>query len=216
MGARRARSRRQRIARWSRRAFALGLTALAASLAPAAAGPRDRTLEALVSVDGVLGSASWDNRAVKALVKFARCRHRIVVRRAPALAGQPVVCLVGSDAFLSILPGGALGTTVVFSGAFDARGKLRLVADLRSIGCGSVTETLSLNRSFDCYATDVDAYDPAATCGAAGMLWVAPDPAAAPDALVGVCQALSPGTGERMPPPAAPLLAADGVFLPGS
>ncbi len=197
---------------WLAAALLLG----AAFASSTAAGRRDRTLESLVSVEGVLGSPSWDNREVRALAKFGRCGHRIVVRRAPALALQPIVCLVGSDAFLSILPGGAFGTTVVFAGAFDSRGKLRLRADLRSIGCGAVTETLSLNRSFSCYATDVGSYDPASACGAAGMLWVAPDPSAPADALVGICQALSPGTGERLPPPAAPLVAADGLFLPGS
>ena len=193
-------------------------TAVAIAIAPAAwAGPKDKTSETLINPDAIAGSADWDNTAIATKVKSGKCKLQIQAKGATSLLNTPVICISEADVKATALGGGAdfYGNSVVFAGAVSDKGKLKIKANLGSIGCGLLSTAINVNGSTKCYKEDIANYDAATECTNAGMLWVAPNLVDfKADGLVGLCQGLVAGSADRIIPPAAPLLAEQGSYQP--
>jgi hypothetical protein len=178
---------------------------------PALAGPKDKTTETLVNPSSIAGGGGWDNTLIATKVKSGKCKIQIQAKDALALAGQDIICLAEANVRIGSLGGNRFGNSVVLAGTVDANGKLKIKAKLGAIGCGSQSEALALDGSMTCYAESLGNYDAEANCP---YLWIPPDLVNfKPDGLVGLCQGLADG--QRITPPAQPILAEQGSYQPG-
>ena len=195
---------------------------LAVSVAAAGfaiAGPKDKISEALVNPDALLGNASWNNATVASKVKSVKCKIQIGAK-APSssdLADGKVICISDADTLLDATAD-TTGNSLVMAGE-AVGGKLKLKGDTRSIGCGSLSAATVINALTTCYQEDIANYDAATECANAGMVWIPPNilPLTGgynPGAVVGACQGTVANGGERIPAPAAPVLAITGSHQP--
>jgi hypothetical protein len=177
---------------------------------PAFAGPKDKSQETLVNPDSIAGGGGWDNKVIATKVKSGKCKLQIQAKDATGLANTDVICLAEADVRIGIFPPGLYGNSIVLAGTIDANGKLKIKANLAAVGCGGLSEALALNGSMTCYAETLANYDGDANCP---FGWIAPDLVNFnADSLVGLCQ--GGAEGDRITPPAQPILAEQGSYQP--
>ena len=184
------------------------------------AGPKDKTSETLVNPESIAGNAAWSNLTVATKVKSNKCKTVLSAKTKVLgdLVEGPIVCMLEADVRAALLGAGFYGNSVVIAGE-SLGGKLVIKADLRSIGCGTQSEAMSINGTSRCYQVDPVAYDWAGTCSGAGMLPLPPNVLPGtegfnPGGVLGICQGAAAGAGQRIPAPAVPLLAEQGQYTP--
>ena len=184
-----------------------------ATATTAHAGPRDKLQASLINTDAIHGSASWDNRTVKATVTAKRCAVDVVIAKATTLAGLDLVCIWGNDAInVGNLPG---GFSTLLAGTVSEKGKLKLRSDSTRFGCGLFGDLIGFNQSMECYQTTIGTepgeYDWETACESAGMTPFPVFGEEDSDSIAGVCGGAE---GQRIPPPAVAELARMGAYLP--
>ena len=193
--------------------------------APVWAGPKDKTSETLINPDSIMGSSDWNNTTVATKVKSGKCKIKIQAKDATGVAGADLTCIAEADVRATSLGGGTdtYGNSVILSGAAESDGKIKISANLGAIGCGIQSEAISMNGTLKCYkiktGTGVGEYDWKTQCAGAGMLPLDPNTVPGTEdvkggAVVGLCQGLTANGGQRIPPPAVPVLAEQGSYQP--
>jgi hypothetical protein len=203
-------------------AWVLAVTVAASGAA--FAGPKDKIGEALVNPSSLNGDANpgnrWDNRTVAGKVKSNKCKYQVSAKANPTtdLVSGPVICFAEADVYASSLPPGLYGNSVVMAGTASG-GKLSIKGDLRAIGCGIQSASTALNGTTICFLEDLTNFDWQAECAGAGMLPIAKNVLPGTESInaggiVGLCQGVGAGLGERIPRPAVPVLAEQGSHQP--
>lgn len=207
----------------------LGL-ALAVTMASAGAAFADKAANAFIDPAKLLGgTAGFTNAHSTNLLaktfsvgsaKTSGCKVKVQFKGLSGfISGEKMICLAGADACIAADPlpcSGGFGNSIVLHVPYDGVSlKAQTKADFGDVDCGKATDAVSTNTSMHCYKFDTG-YDPATLCSGGGGLWV-PNPTFVPgeeaiDGLVGLCQYFV--SGARLPAPATPLVARDGLATP--
>ena len=131
--------------------IAIVVSVLFAFSAPVLAGPKDKSSQTLIDIDG---AGVIDNNLTKTQIKSKGCTLQIKMKPTTGLNdGDVVICIASAD-IRSAING---GNSVVITGEAKA-GQVKIKADLSEVvlagnSCGSVV-TDQFNGSLDCYLDD--------------------------------------------------------------
>jgi hypothetical protein len=178
----------------------------------------DKSIEAFVDPSSVVGGLNGFTNQEVSTGKSKAGKCKMVIKfggLAGFAAGDKLICIAGADVRATLgLPPGLVGNSVVVHVVADGFGAAKGKANLTNIGCGTISDAISINGSLVCYKPDLS-YNPPAACAGAipPMLWVPPTTTPT-DQLVGLCQGFVAGAGERLPPPTSGVVAQQGLSSP--
>jgi hypothetical protein len=201
--------------------------AFVAAIVSASAAHADKSASAFIDPAKLLGgTAGFTNANTSNLLaktysvgaaKTSGCKVKVQFKGLSGFAdGEKMICLAGADSCIAADPmpcAGGFGNSIVLHVPYSSLSlKAGTKADFADVDCGIATNAVSTNSSIHCYKWDAG-YDPDAACTG---LWI-PNATFVPgseaiDGMVGLCQYFVAGS--RLPAPATPLVARDGLATP--
>jgi hypothetical protein len=127
------------------------MSALALMIAaPALAGPKDQSKEALIAPQSMAGNATVNNSTTSFATQTKGCSLQIKAKGLTGIMdGEIVICLASADVQSPPTIPSTAGRSIIVLGEVRSGG-MTVKADLTEIGCG-VHEQISFNSDLKCY-----------------------------------------------------------------